>query len=299
MSNIRDLGNKINSLQNMQKVMRAMNMIASIKLRKLISVQESLALFDKSIEIIRSDIFSALQESEHPLAEGYSRIKRIHIVLFTADKGLCGSHNSSVQKAAAALAEEHQKKGTQVEFSCIGNKGAHFCGRKEYEIFQQAEINERVFNREELKKISSSIFTRFLDNQVQKIYAVGNIFHSTLFQETATLQLLPFFQSRDSAAEKAGSQTPGSSELRYMETEPSGDALALSAGELYLFYKLNSLLMNSYLSEHSSRMTAMENANNNSEDLVNKYITMQNHARQASITNELIEIVSGKEAMKG
>ena len=83
-----------------------------------------------------------------------------------------------------------------------------------------------------------------------------------------------------------------------MITEPEGDDFVLSAGKLYFSYKLRSILLNSYLSEHSSRMTAMENATNNSEDLINKYITMENHARQAAITDELIEIVSGKEALK-
>jgi len=289
MSNIRDLGNKINSLQNMQKVMRAMNMIASIKLRKLFSQQNSLALFDSSLETIRRDIFASLQESEHPLVNGYGAIRRIHILMFTADKGLCGAHNSTVQKAASLLAEESLQKGVQVEFSCIGNKGAHFCKRKEYEIFQQAEINERIFNPVELKKISRVIFSRFINNEVQKIYVVGNIFHSTLFQETISVQLLPFFRV-------ASEDTPN---LQSMKTEPEGDEFALQASELHLLYKLHSMLLNSYLSEHASRMTAMENATNNSEDLVNRYITMQNHARQASITNELIEIVSGKEAMKG
>ncbi len=273
----------------MQKVMRAMNMIASIKLRKLFSIQNSLALFDASIEKIRSDVFNALQESEHPLIKGYGKIEKIHIIMFSADKGLCGAHNSSVQKAVTRIAVESQQKGIQTEFSCIGNKGAHYCSRKEYEVFQQAEINERVFNLEELKAITQTVYSRFMSNEVQKIYAVCNIFHSTLFQETSTIQLLPFFQTKEDENSKS----------QPMKTEPSGDALAVSTAEIYLRFKLRSLLENSYLSEHSSRMTAMENAKNNSEDLVNRYITMQNHARQASITNELIEIVSGKEAMKG
>ena len=270
----------------MQKVMRAMNMIASIKLRKLIAVQSSLTLFDASIEKIRSDIFNALQGSESPIIEGHRYLEKIHIVMFTADKGLCGAHNSSVQKAVARTVDESLEKGVQAEFSCIGNKGVHFCNRNEYEIFQQAESNERVLKREELEKISQSIFSRFIGNKVQKIFAVGNIFHSTLFQETATLQLLPFYQI-------------GDEDHQPMETEPSGETLAETSAEIYLRFKLRSLLLNSYLSEHSSRMTAMENAKNNSEDLINRYTTMQNHARQASITNELIEIVSGKEAMKG
>lgn len=292
----------------MQKVMRAMNMIASIKLRKLFPFQDSLKLFDSSLEKIRGDIFSALHDSDSPLIAGYPYVSRVHIIMFTADKGLCGAHNSSVQKAAGLLAEEKLKKGFKVEFSCIGTKGAHYCNKKDYEIFQQAEINERAFTREELEKIARTIYSRFVDNDIQKVYAVGNIYHSTLFQETTTLQLLPLYRPRAVEDGESGEEAPEesnspdstqNSEYISMDTDPEGNSFVQSAAELYLQFKLQSMLLNSYLSEHSSRMTAMENATNNSEDLVNKYITMQNHARQASITNELIEIVSGKEAMKG
>ena len=147
-----------------------------------------------------------------------------------------------------------------------------------------------MFTMEQLRIISDKIFKRFIGNEIQKLYVIGNIFHSTLHQETSTIQLFPYF-IEDSKKHDEVSQVP--------ETEPGGDQLALASGKLYLYYKLRSMLRNSYLSEHSSRMTAMENASNNSEDLIEKYITIQNHARQATITNELIEIVSGNEALKG
>ncbi len=289
MSNIRDLGHKINSLKNMQKVMRAMNMISSIKLRKLYPVQDPLSLFDRSIEGMRAEVYRTLSSSGSLFINGFETIQRIHIVMFTSDKGLCGTHNSSVQKAVDQLAAESTADGVQVEITCIGNKGAHFCKRREYEIFQQAEINERAFTKEQLRKIALTLFSRYREGSIQKLFAVGNIFHTTLHQETLTMQLLPFLPGGEEKAAQAAAR----------ETDPSGDEFAAPAAELYTFYKLRSFLLNSYLSEHSSRMTAMENATNNSEDLINKYITMQNHARQASITNELIEIVSGKEALKG
>ena len=289
MSNIRDLGHKISSLQNMQKVMRAMNMISSIKLRKLYAAQTPLVLFDTSMDRIRSEMFRTLEGSDHPLVNGFANIQKVHIIMFTSDKGLCGTHNSSVQKAVDLLIAETMKSGITVDVTCIGNKGANFCKRKGYEIFQQAEINEREFTTEQLGKMSQMLFRRFLAGEIQKLYVIGNIFHSTLHQETVTMQVLPLYRT-----EKDAPSTGGSS-----ETEPKGPVFAVSAAELYLFYKLESFLLNSYLSEHSSRMTAMENATNNSEDLIQKYSTMQNHARQASITNELIEIVSGREALKG
>ncbi len=289
MSNIRDLGHKINSLKNMQKVMRAMNMISSIKLRKLYPVQDPLSLFDTSIEQMRAEVYHTFCHSGNPFISGVNPVGKVHIIMFTSDKGLCGTHNSSVQKAVDQLVLENTENGIQVDMTCIGNKGAHFCKRREYDIFQQAEINERAFTKEQLRKIALIVFNRYRNNEIQKLYAVGNIFHTTLHQETLTMQLLPFVVSG----------TEEEKDFLQKETDPPGDDFAAPAVELYISYKLRSFLLHSYLSEHSSRMTAMENATNNSEDLINKYITMQNHARQAAITNELIEIVSGKEALKG
>jgi len=290
MSNIRDLTTKINSLKNMQKVMSAMNMIASIKLRKLFAVQKSLSLFTQSVDDMCKLIFFGLQQEPSLLTTGYDEVKMAHIIMFTADKGLCGTHNSSVQKAVTALIEENNSAGIATDLTCIGNKGAHFCKRKEYKIFQQAEIGDKVFGAEQLNALSRKIVERFKNGDIQKLYVVSNVFHSTLRQETVTLQLLPVFLSENDRGESFAGE---------ISTEPDKTEFANTLIDLYVLYKLKSLLLHSYLSEHASRMTAMENATDNSEDLINKYRTMQNHVRQASITNELIEIVSGKEALKG
>ncbi len=291
MSNIRDLTGKINSLQNMQKVMRAMNMIASIKLRKLYAVQDPLSLFSKTVDDMYLAAAGILSGSDHPVVKGYKEVSRAHVVLFTADKGLCGTHNSSVQKALEGFTEEHSKEGIETEVTCIGNKGIHFCNRKGIGIFQQSEISEKVFRQSDLQRFSESIVDRFLENRIQKVVVIGNVFYSTLNQETVVRQLLPVFippEKREKLPEYGG-----------VGPEPEGELLAETFSRRYLYFKLKDMLLNSYLSEHSSRMTAMENATNNSEDLINKYVSMQNHARQAAITNELIEIVSGKEALKG
>jgi len=290
MSNVRDLGQKINSLNNMQKVMRAMNMISSIKLRKIFAARTALAEFTNAVDSLIDQLISALESSDNPLVKGYRDISKAHIIIFTADKGLCGTHNSSVQKALSTLIKENSDKDIDCDVSCIGNKGAVYCKHKDYNIFQQSEISEKVFTMDQLHNISDKIFNRFIGNEIQKLYVIGNIFHSTLHQETSTIQLLPYLTADSKKADKVS---------QVIETEPGGDQLALGSGKLYLYYKLRSILRNSYLSEHSSRMTAMENASNNSEDLIEKYTTIQNHARQATITNELIEIVSGKEALKG
>ena len=290
MSSIRDLGSRINSLKNMQKVMRAMNMISSIKLRKLNQFQDSLTIFTKAVNNQAADAAAALSDISSPAVSGFEEVSRIHVVLFTGDKGLCGTHNSSVQRALEKFMAENRKKTTQVEVTAIGNKGIKFCKRKEYEIFQQSEIGERIFTQNQLKIFSDNIVMRFLGGTVQQIFTMGNTYYSTLRQETEVQQLLPLKLPGKEGNGNEVSRAP-------FYVEPEGLELAEAVTRRFVYFKLQSVLLHSYLSEHSARMTAMENATSNSEDLIQKYVSMQNHARQAAITNELIEIISGKEAL--
>jgi F-type H+-transporting ATPase subunit gamma len=290
MSNIRDLGTKINSLNNMQKVMKAMNMIASIKLRKLFYLKDSLALFNSTVDEIGKQINHVNIDHNSPYIAGYKSVKLSHIIVFTADKGLCGTHNSSILKTLDTFVKANKEIEIETEITCIGNKGMNYCKRNEYLLYQHSEINERVFNVEQLQSMAKKIIDRYTENNIQKLYVLSNIFYSTLDQRPLLQQLLPLDFAEK---EKNESVVPN------FIIEPESEQFLHSAINLYVFYKLKSFLFNSYLSEHSSRMTAMENATQNSEDLINKYVSMQNHVRQATITNELIEIVSGKEALKG
>lgn len=269
-----------------------MSMIATIKLRKLFGLQASLTLFEQSVELIAQDIAKALKLFSHPAITGFKNVKQSHVIIFTADKGLCGSHNNSVYKAIDVLIKANTKNNIVTDVTCIGTRGANYCKRKEYDVYHKTEINERVFNTTSLMQISTKILNRFLDNEIQEIYLIGNYFISTLQQDTITTRLIPF--TPPPKKEKGDK-----SEELNASIEPEPETFIVLASGLYLFYRLKSALFNSYLSEHSARMTAMENATNNSEDLIRHYVTLQNRARQTAITNELIEIISGKEALKG
>lgn len=329
MANAKDLKHKIDSLCNMQKVMRAMNMIATIKLRRMFSVQAPLRLFDATVSELGRHIAAALGSSRHPVIDGSVATRRAELVVFTADKGLCGAHNNSVQKAVESLAQECLANGIAVETTCLGLKGANFCRRKGYDVYYQSEIGDRTMDMAALRRIAADLLSRYLAGNIQRVFIVYNRFITTLHQQTVSSRLLPL-PVRDGEAPQAGSAGTGPDGgvpdggggrhgdnppdgLRATETtasgrperaadyatEPVAGELAVPATELYLSYRLRAALANSLLSEHASRMTAMENATNNSEDLIGRYMTIQNRARQATITREIIEIISGKEALNG
>tara|TARA_B100000614_G_scaffold260357_1_gene287005 strand:+ start:176 stop:1045 length:870 start_codon:yes stop_codon:yes gene_type:complete len=289
MANAKELSRKITSLRNMQKVTRAMNMIATIKLRKLFSLQEPLERFSRAVDEMAAEINTALAAQSHPVVSDYSARRRGNIVIFTADKGLCGAHNNSVTRELALTIQEWTHRNQAAEVTSFGLKGTSFCRRREFTIFNQAEINDRSLNTEQLKQTARMLLTRFLSGEIQEVAVIYNRFVNTLQQETTVKTLLPI-----SAPPGDETRRPGTTSV-----EPEVDAFAESAAELYLYYSLRIALYNSYLSEHASRMTAMENATHNSEDLIANYVTLQNRARQSAITNEIIEIVSGIEAMNG
>ncbi len=295
MSNIRDLGSKIQSLQNMQKVTRAMNMISSIKLRKHLSALPRLEDFTEAVGEINRALGPSLAGCSHPVVQGHPGKGKEHLVLFTADKGLCGTNNSSVLKAVDSFLSERQSGGASLEYSCFGIKGYNHALREGWDISAFEAMNERTLERETLKKISDEIYDRFLTGEIKRVWIIGKVYKNSLQQDTELKQILPLETEPDPEAAGSGeTQSRGP-----LQTEPEGEQLAEEYGRIYLADTLRCYWKHAFLSEYSARLTAMENATNNSDDMIGKYTTMLNHARQARITNELIEIVSGKEALKG
>jgi F-type H+-transporting ATPase subunit gamma len=289
MANIKELSRKTASLRNMQKVTRAMNMIATVKLRKLYSLQDPINHFAAAVESIAADMAGCLAHLAHPVIKGYRTTTREHVILFTADRGLCGAHNNSVQRELAAFMAELGKRNCTADVTALGLKGASFCHRKGYELHHHSEISDRVFGLEQLRTLADQIFGRFVAGEVQNVTMIYNRFVSTLQQVTVRKQLLPVRIADDEREKRGGSAV----------TEPGAAAFAAAAGQRFLYYSLCAALYSSYLSEFASRMTAMENATRNSEDLIDRYVALQNRARQTAITNEIIEVVSGKEALEG
>jgi F-type H+-transporting ATPase subunit gamma len=287
MANIKDLKRRIASLKNMQKVMGAMNMIASIKLHKLFALQGGLRRFEEALETVARDIGRSLDRASHPVLSGYPELRSAHAVIFTADKGLCGAHNNNVQKAVDALAEHLSGAGAAVDFTCVGTKGAGACRRRGYRVAWETKIGERELEMPALLGAVSRAYDRFLSGEVQQIFLVYNRFVTTIHQETETSQVLPL------PSEDGHGGGPRA------DTEPEPEEFLPAAAGTYLAARVQAALANSRLSEQAARMTAMENATNNSEYLINRYVILQNRARQAAITNEIIEIISGKEALNG
>ena len=277
----------------MQKVMSAMNMIASTKLRKLLMRQPVLKQFSTLVDSIGDDLISGLRSFESPLIHAPDKIRNSHIIVITADKGLCGSHNSSVLRALTKTWQEENQQGVAVDLTCIGARARNLCRRRDFKVCHGIDSNEQHISDTVLREIAFEIVERVKRGEVDKVVIIYNHFVSTLVQKTQQLQIFPLIQEKEFNKEQSGR----SSQETEAETEPRPEDFILPAANLYLYYKLKIALTDSYLSEHAARMTAMEKAKTNAEDLINRYVKIRNRARQDTITSELIEIVAGTEAL--
>ena len=283
-----DTTQKINSLTNMQKVTRAMNLIASIRLHKLAARLEPLEAYGSALAALLALAAPALRGESHHLVAGYPEVRVVHLVVFTADRGLCGSHNHAVHRALDRVAYQVRSQGGALELTCIGTKGANYARRKGYAVFQQTETGDQVLTGAALRTLADKVFSRFVEGRVQAVHLVYNRFLSTLHQETQTSPALPLPLSSEVSGPK----------LSESQLDPAGEEFAPEAGRLLFQYQLAMALGHSAISEQAARMTAMESASKNAQDLTKVYAKVRNRARQSSITNELVEIISGKEAMK-
>ncbi|GEM_PF-1026217 len=293
MASTRDFQQKISSLQNMQKVMKAMNMISTVKLRKLIMGLDALKLFEENLVQSRSILQQLAATSENPLVGSEKTVRKTHIILFTSDKGLCGSYNNAILKELDVLIWKNRMNTIGTELTCIGKKGAAYAQRNGYTVSFSTEIHENAFSMERLVQLSSEIIERVLSSEIQEVYILYTRFVSTISQEIVTRQIFPLNGKMETQKEKKEQL------ISYEISELPQDEIIQTASRFIFQQTLHLALRFSLLSENASRMSAMENASSNAKEMINLNIVLQNKARQTSITNELIEIISGKEALKG
>ena len=293
MPTFKDYNKKIGSLQSTQKVTNAMGMIASIKLQKNVKSLENTSPYYIQLKKMFHDLGNDINKEGSIYLRGYEETKKIHIILFTSDKGLCGSHNNDAIKFAVKFANDLKEQGQEVCFSFIGRKGRLKFEKLDFEMLHYYEdvTNKPSFYK--VKDVSSDLLFEFKHNQYQEVWLIYNRFVSTIEQEAVAERLLPASTIYD---DEIGDSNDDVSEFII---EPSPAEFLDVMIPKFIDFQLYHTVLRSVVSEHAARMAAMEGATANSQDMIDRYTLLRNRVRQSSITNELIEIISGKEAMKG
>lgn len=283
MANLKDIRDRIKSVKSIQKVTKAMKMVAAAKMRRAQENMEKARPYNNRLVEIIQHLLPSVERSMLPLLE-VREVKRIAYVVVTSDRGLAGSFNSSILRKAHNDIDEFGKQN--VDIFCIGKKAKDYFKSRKYNIIASYSDFWNDLNFNQSMKIGSTIINHFLDLSVDEIRVTYNEFVNVATQATVSEKLLPIELNDDELSH---------TDFLY---EPSKDRIVKSLIPRYLNAQVWKYLLESYASEQAARMVAMENATTNSEDMIKNLTLEFNKARQAAITTEMLEIVSGAEALK-
>ncbi len=304
MASLRDIRKRIRSVKNTRQITKAMKMVSAAKLRKAQEAIIAARPYAQMLDQIISDLAarSADEEMAHPLLTARP-IKRAEVVLLTSDRGLAGGFNSNVIRRANRFLYEHSHL-EGVQFSTVGRKGHDFFRQRGQTIRKDFGGLYGRLNYLTAKSVAEELTASFLHGQVDAVYIIYNEFLSAISQKIVVSQMLPLqtFGPAAPVAAAAGT-TPGAVPATGMglvdfKYEPSRQEVLDKLVPQAVSIKLYRALLESVASEHGARMSAMENATSNATDMIGKLSLHYNRTRQAVITKELMEIVSGAEALK-
>ncbi len=289
MPSLRDIQNKIVGVKKTKQITKAMNMVASAKLRGAQSRIERFRPYADKFHDILVDLASRSDASAHPLLEKREVIQNVGIILVTSDKGLCGSFNANLCGAAYRLARQKEAEGKTVKFICIGRKGWDFIRKTTFEIVAQYTEHMSSFDFQLAGDAGDLVIDGYLTTQFDEVHIVYGKFVNIARQEAATVQILPAETPEEPVA-------GASSEYVF---EPSVEGLLAELLPRYVKVQMYRGLLDTSASEHAARMSAMDNATKNCDEMVCSLTLIYNKARQASITTQLMDIVGDAEALKG
>ena len=292
MSTVREIRGRIKSIQNTEKITRAMKMVASVKFRKAQQNVVSARPYSKRLNHILKHLIPSIEEVNNELLKK-REVKKICVVVVAADRGLCGSFNTNLLKAAAFMLDDkygEYLRNHNASIITVGKKAYDYFYKRHYDIYARY-IN--VFDKLEFQaaeKIVNEIISGYIERKFDKVVVIYNEFKSVMQSKITEEQILPI------EAFESGDETKGNA-ANYI-FEPSCDEIVNILLPRHLNTQMWQVMLESYASEQAARMTAMDTATTNANDLVKDLTITFNRARQASITKELLEVVAGAEALK-
>ncbi len=289
MPNLNDIKKRVKSIKNTQQITKAMKMVAAAKLRRAQErIQEARAYTNKMAEVMAS---LALRTSPnlHPLLE-IREPKKATVIVLTSDRGLCGSFNASVLKMAENYLKDNQDKYDEFSITAMSRKANDYFKRRDYKILHYYEnvLSSADLSYQNAMEISTTVIDKFLAGELDEVYIAFTKFKSAIAQEVVLERILPLTPMK---------VEEGAPVVEYI-FEPTAKELLDELLKRHIVTQILGAMLDSIASEHGARMTAMDSATNNASDMIKKLTLLYNRARQASITTELVEIVSGAEALK-
>ena len=291
MPNLKDLKNRIESVKNTRKITKAMQMVAAAKLRRAQEAAEASRPYSERFNSVLASLAASVGSSESaPLLLRGTGKQDVHLlVVMTAERGLCGGFNSSIAKLARNYAAKLKESGKQIKIITVGKKGRDAIKRDLGQYFvEHVDLSEfKSIKYTNAQSIAKALLARFDDNE----YDVATIFYSkfvnVVTQIPTTQQIIPATFDDQSST----------SDTTIYDYEPDEETILADLLPRGVATQIFSALLENGASEQGARMSAMDNATRNAGDMIDKLTIEFNRSRQAVITNELIEIISGAEAL--
>lgn len=286
MANLKEIRNRISSVSSTMQITSAMKMVSAAKLKKAQDAITAMRPYSEKLTQLLQDLSASLEGDVAGKFSEERSVNNVLVVAITSNRGLCGAFNANVLKETVQLVQ-NKYAGKKVDFLTIGKKGNDIL-RKSNTVIQNDSAVFDNLTYENVAEIAENLMQLFVDGKYDRIEVVYNQFKNAATQIVMTEQFLPIVSQ----------QSESSTTTDYI-FEPSKEEIILELIPRMLKTQLYKSVRDSFAAEHGARMTAMHKATDNATDLRNQLKLTYNKARQAAITNEILEIVGGAEALNG
>lgn len=292
MANLRDIKRRITSTRSTQKITSAMKMVSAAKLRRAQDAIGNARPYASRMRATLEEVSKSPFDETHPLLAVHETRKHLELVIVTSDRGLAGGFNSNILKAAEAVIKGRAREFQQIGLTLLGKKAVdYFRRRRSSQIRFESPIGGDV-RYDKAADVGRELARRYAAGEVDEVVLIYSQFVSTLTQTPVVRTLLPF------TPPKAALVAVSEEQALPFEIEPDPAALLASLVPKAVEVEIFRALLENQAGEHAARMTAMEAATKNTKDLIEKLTLQYNRARQAAITRELVEIVTGAQALE-
>ena len=289
MANLRAIRKRISSVKSTQQITRAMKMVSAAKLRRAQDAIVAARPYAQKMREVALSVAGRVESGAHPLLASREG-KRLALLVVTSDRGLCGSFNAGLTRHVQRYIAQQREKYEEIVVFVVGRKGRDFFRRRGTPVHKEYLGVLGTVSRGSAEMISGELLRGFMNEEFDEVQVVYNEFRSAISQVIRTERLFPLALD--------GTEGESAAAVEYLYEPDKHKILSLLLPK-YVETQIFRILLESVAGEHGARMTAMDSATNNSVDMISRLTLQMNRARQATITTELTEIVSGAEALKG
>ena len=293
MASLKDIRARIETTTNTQKITKAMKLVSAAKLRKAQNSVVGMRPYALTLRKIISDI-ALTRKISHPLMEPKQNPRKVLLVVLTSDRGLCGGFNANINKYAEIYIAENKSKYDKIDFLFIGKKANDYFTKRGIKPVESITKLDKEISYALAANVAGKLLKTYLDGHYDEIRVIYNEFKSAISQSPVIETLLPVSLEHSSFSTDKNKMN-FSEDLIF---EPSPEKIVEQLLVKHFDLQIYRCMSESVAAEHGARMTAMENASNNARDMISSLTLTYNKVRQEKITTELIEIVSGAEALK-